>query len=122
MEITPSTIYWITRADKIQALIVVMAMISFAASVVFLARLFVEWNDHDQYPRRVANAAYAGVAAFLLSCVALAFVPTTKELAAIYVIPRIANSQTVRELGAHTVEAAKRWLDGMVDGREGAGK
>ena len=53
-----------------------------------------------------------------LTAAASMFIPTTKDCAAMYVIPKIANSQTVKELGPLAVEKAKQWLDGLAPDRK----
>lgn len=46
-----------------------------------------------------------------LSCRLLhPLVPTTKEMAAIIVIPKVANSESVQGLGEGVVELAKAWM------------
>lgn len=47
---------------------------------------------------------------WLLCRVTHPFVPTTKEMAAIVVIPRVANSESVQGLGEGIVDLAKVWM------------
>ena len=51
-----------------------------------------------------------GIAALFLSLCGMVFVPTMKEAAAIAVLPRIANSETVAEIGAEAKALAVEWL------------
>ena len=49
-----------------------------------------------------------------ISCVSMnatmTFVPTTKEMAAIYVIPKIANNEQLQNIGNEIMELATEWL------------
>ena len=48
------------------------------------------------------------VAVFMAAAV---LVPTTREVAAIIVIPRIANSESVEKIGTGIVDLATAWLE-----------
>jgi len=47
----------------------------------------------------------------LFSWLAIAFLPTTKQACAIYVIPRIVNNKEVQELPEKVVDLANEWLE-----------
>lgn len=53
---------------------------------------------------------------------AASFVPTTKEMAAIMVVPRIANSQSVSDVAEGIVELAKAWMVELRPAKEGDAK
>ena len=62
--------------------------------------------------RRFTRAVKLGVAAFMLG-LAISFVPSTKQMAAIIIIPKIANSEIVAEMGDATKELiglARDWM------------
>ena len=47
----------------------------------------------------------------LLLCISLiVFVPTTKEMAAILIVPKIANSEKVQQAGNRLYELAVEWM------------
>ena len=41
----------------------------------------------------------------------LSLIPTTKEMCAIIVIPKIANSEPVQEIGSGIVDLAREWIN-----------
>ena len=117
MSITPEMMYWLTRCDSICIagffLTVVFGIgfsISFCAIIDevsgVLIRLFCLFSF---------VASFAGIA----TCV---FVPSTREMAAIYVVPKIANSQTVKDLGEGVVTLAREWLEELRPAKKGGVK
>ena len=110
-------IYWITRLDHIHALIigilhftmilaVICGLISFATGVKEYSDGVATKNTHN-VPMYISIFML-----FLFSFfgVVKAFVPTTKEFAAIKVIPIIANNKEVQGLGTDIVDLAKDWV------------
>ena len=134
--ITPSTIYWLTRLDSIHhsldciiGLLIFVSILATAISVVlFLMSHFTgnkafdvfdgksdeELNDIHKAMRKWSRNAIKGViielaSTFLLQ-LSLAFLPTAKEMAAIIVVPRIANSESIQQLGDGIVNLAQEWM------------
>ena len=109
-EITPALVYWITRIEDFKFLGIVVGTIG-----VFIGTfLFLPMNDDcfDNSEKAVMRKAQkllllAGAIGFLLAV----FLPTRKEMAAIIVIPRIANSETVSEIGDGVKTLAAEWLE-----------
>jgi hypothetical protein len=91
--ITSWDIYWITRLDSIQAFFVVSVFIIGSALLAFLVLLFAEdcWDEHG-------GKYFAGVAIFLCMLVGGILTPSTKEFAAIYLIPKITSNEQVQKL------------------------
>ena len=97
MTISPSTIYWIMQADQIlnffsgillTCIITVVAMIVLAPFVVMIQEFF-------DYPIKKFLKIIACVAS--VSGLATAFIPSTKTLATMVVIPAIANSDVLQK-------------------------
>ena len=133
--ITPSMIYWMTRCDSIRAFFLNnfgIGVVLFLSLVVMLVsfiigrfagngsyEIFSGMSD-DEYLKHKATfqkisrrSLYLNL--FLLTLVFTfnlvgSFVPTTKEMCAIAVIPRIANSESVQDIGQGIVDLAKDWL------------
>ena len=114
MEITESTIYWITRLDGINvALGVLLAVTTVMGSLVCLiGSLEEEWA----FIRRFAPKA---VAITLVLTLALVFIPTTKEICAIKVIPVIVNDDSVQKIPGDIAELAHEWLEELRPVRKG---
>ncbi len=112
--ITPMQLYWMTRLDAINSFLTVCA-IAFAISAIvimlFIPPMFIEGDSASKSIGRALCKwlALPVVLVFLLSAVN-SFIPTTKEMAAIVVIPRVANSESVQQLGKGIVDLANQWL------------
>ena len=109
--ITPSLIYWITRLDGITtATGLILFFGSFATVTAYVCGLVASFNEEDiavplfKFARRALPVV---VVAGLLNI----FVPTKKDMAAIIVVPKIANSETVAELGDGIKTLAVEWLN-----------
>lgn len=63
-------------------------------------------QDNDFVERMEIGGPNAAVTLLLV-----AFIPSGKTLAAMYVIPPIVNSSAVQELPSELVEVAREWLD-----------
>ena len=119
--ITGSTIYWITRLDAIGHALVIFTGISGALAIVFAGLFGASVIDDSldgpaaQYFRRWA---LRGLVAFFVLLTAVTFVPSSKEMTAILVLPRIANSGFITEQVpaemADIYGMAKEWLKNVV--------
>ena len=118
MNITPEMMYWLTRCDSIQFLGTALLFAAPVSIVLFFGMAFdlgfkplVKWL--------VGSVLFV---LSLLGVVLTVFVPSTKEMAAIYVVPKIANSQTVKDLGEGVVTLAREWLEELRPAKEGGAK
>jgi len=100
--ITESQIYWITRMDYIQTALFVLGGITTGLAVVgfIISAICCMLNviSGDSEAKRMMSAC---------------FVPSTKELCAIKVIPKIVNNEEVQELPNRVVELAGEWLENL---------
>lgn len=120
--LTETTIYFITRLDDVKAvfhgIVIVSGMLVLASSIAVLilfsdagtnSKLIIdEWKKLIKWWKSVRLTCFV---LFIVSLVAYALTPTTKEMAAIKVIPAIVNSQDVQEIGQDFKVLAKEWLD-----------
>ena len=110
--ITESTIYWITRLDYIKNFISIVLLLSFFAS--FISIIFYQFHkeqSNNDWISDISKQEYRGymnifykcfsvsIIIMIISLVIVLFVPTTKEICMIKVIPMIANSEAVDQLG-----------------------
>lgn len=106
MNITPEIMYWLTRCDSICTASGILA-VAFAILFAFTIIPIIVGDD-ARACFVVCPLAFVIGMIFASTCV---FVPSTKEMAAIYVIPKIANSQTVKDLGEGVVMLAREWIE-----------
>lgn len=117
MTITPSTLYWITRCDGLHASGIVFPVVFMFATLC--STMYILLEESKLFAKFVWFVCVAG----LISSVSTALlVPTTKEMAAIIVIPELANSKTVKELGDGVVTLAREWLEELKPNKKGETK
>lgn len=114
--ITPSTIYWITRFDDIRtglaALAIAVLVLAALALFMFLATVENVAREHEIRCAKLAFCfAFALVLLAAVVGVVRAFVPTTRDAAAMAVLPALANSEKVQTVGNAVYDLAVEWLE-----------
>ena len=117
MTVTPSMLYWLTRLDNINTAFGILAFLgglAFVFSAVFHIATRCD-EECDEMSKKVASTAFKIITPlWLLGVVGTIFTPTSKEMAMIYVVPHIAESQVIKqdipELYDMGVAALKDWL------------
>ena len=117
MNITPEMMYWLTRCDSI---CIAGFFLAVASGIGFAISFCAIIDKVDGWLVRVfCLFSFVTCFACIATCV---FVPSTNEMAAIYVVPKIANSQTVKDLGEGVVTLAREWLEELRPAKEGGAK
>lgn len=130
--VTESFIYWFTRLDHLhdfsEGLSFLLSIVVLASGIAWLVSFIVRCtleSDRSSDNRSVSmtdiaiakticsisKKAFLYLVAFLaILDLSRAFIPTTKEMAAIYVVPKIANNENLHDIGNEMVVLAKEWL------------
>lgn len=138
--ITPSQVYWITRLDGLNNMFHTLSglamgvwiILTFAIALITInincaSNRMYGWYDGetDEEMERAKNNARTIRQSLIRYCLPIAFacdflftsivilLPTTKEMAAITIIPMMANSQAAQQLpdvATEFVSLAKDWL------------
>jgi heme/copper-type cytochrome/quinol oxidase subunit 2 len=104
MTITPGMIYLISLADSMIALFVIFIIISFIS--MFLIR------DHSEATGRDGtNKLCVCLLVLLFSIVSLVFIPSSKTLTAMYVIPTVVNNKEVQKLPENIIKFVNSYLE-----------
>ena len=110
--ITPMQMYWLLKLDDIITGCALMCIV-FVGCVLFSALAFCYAKDMKN--KKVGK--YASIA-FLLSVMGLiffsavtVFLPSTKQMAAIYVVPAIVNNERVQNIGNKTLDISEDLLE-----------
>lgn len=115
--ITESSIYWILKLDDIRGaavLFTVLSVIVFVISLCAFAALYIGGDEDDAYLIKGAFRTAAMLLVWLIINVAvIAFIPSTKQMAMIKVLPAIANSEVVGELSADAKEIYKMGIQAI---------
>ena len=109
--ITSTQLYWLTRLTCINTLLCLVALVSgIACFIIVMLVCMGDINWEDKIPKKIRNTA---IPCLLFSVIGLVFIPSTKEMAAILVIPQIANSEKVQEAGGKLYDLAVEWMDAL---------
>ena len=125
---TTAQMYWLTKLDDIRQALgsiiwVPIAWIAIVAVVSFCA--FMAYADMDSMRSvvigRIKKASWTCVPMVLwivATQIAVALVPSTAQMAAIVVVPRIVNNEQVQTVGNRLYDLATEWLDELRPGKE----
>ena len=116
--ITESQVYWITRLDSIRDIAVPVTVFGMLGIVVFVIAMVMKKMAIIDKDTEVADRAtvicrllWPVLISTTISLLILGFLPTTKEMCAIKIIPRIINNEKVQELPNKVVELANEWME-----------
>lgn len=118
--ITPWTIYWITRASSISnTLSAVTVVLGIIGAALMVACAIADGSGEREDAKGLLRIGWKVAILFAISLVASILTPTTKELAAMIVIPKVANSESVKQLGDGIVELANQWMEELAPEKKG---
>jgi hypothetical protein len=103
MDITPMQMYWITSLDSVVAASLFVAVI-FAVFAFITFGIMLDNCIHWLAP------FLSGFMAFIFLLIVV-FTPSTKQMAAILIIPKIANSEKVEKIGNGLYDLAVEWMN-----------
>ena len=120
--ITPTQMYWLVKLDDVRHLLSCIMWLPIVLAVVFGIIAFVTFMTTIEGSREARMEAISDIAklatwgVFMLFVVvalqvAIAFVPSTKQMAAIIVVPKIANSEKVQTVGNQLYDLAVEWMN-----------
>ncbi|MBQ1203574.1 MAG: hypothetical protein IIX61_07215 [Loktanella sp.] len=128
--ITTAQMYWLTRLTPlghgVGFIIFILAALALGLLILGLALQdpFEVNDDGHRFGRKMIKASpFVAVLAVIL-LIANCLLPTTKEMAAILIIPRVANSEKVQTVGNHLYDLACEWMEELrpAKGKEGGAK
>ena len=102
--ITTTQMYWLVTMDSI---VHASAIIAIALGVMAFLTIPMVLDD-DDLPKWTPSAIALVAVAFALVA---AFVPTTRQMAAIVMVPKIANNEKVQAAGNKLYDLAVEWMD-----------
>ena len=118
MELNSWTIYWITRFDSIHLISNPVCVIGLIAIIVgvfaHIAMTSSSDKDIQQCVPIIKKHLFWVVPTTLLFCAIEMFVPTTKEMAAIVIIPKVLNNQLTDDM-KDIHELARQYLQSKVN-------
>jgi hypothetical protein len=126
--ITASEIYWILKLDAIQNVFLAFSMLTGVFGIV----MAIAWGVMNSSPddcfdseKKAASCRkrfFITVPIFALLAAVTALTPSTKQMAAIKIIPAIANSEIVGELSADAKELYRMGINAIKEQLTGNNK
>ena len=120
-----SEIYWLTRIGVIGSACQVFAIwgiIIAICGVMFIPMWLEDWCDDEKDKKRVWTAVKTFFILWIISILGVIFVPTQKELIAIYgigtTIDYIKSNDKAKELPDKAVEAMTKYLESITDDKD----
>ena len=112
--ITESMVYWVLKLDDICKALVIVGMCSAALALCTLIAWGVNAAENDVKLARSAKKICSKSTVVALACLTiLTFIPKTKQMAMIKVIPAIANSEIAGEMSKDAKELYKMGVDAI---------
>lgn len=113
--VTTTQMYWFTRLDSLKAIGAVMAALG-----MLVTGITCGFGTTEENVRRVLrNILRVSATALAIGIAVCVFVPNTKEMAAILVVPRIANSESLTGISDGIKTLATEWLEELRPGKDG---
>ena len=112
--ITPSTIYWAAQCDCIRDTCIPIIMfggVLSAISVGLTVAVFYDKADTSGSRWISATASFVLVLVTIVGILGRIFIPTTKTVAAMYIIPAVANNEKVQDCGDRLYDLAIEWME-----------
>lgn len=100
MTISPWTLYWILTLDNIKSFCTIITLVTTVALILISALLIANSRDpciEDGPLRAYKYSLYISLILFAGALIGNAFIPSTKQMAAIIVVPAVVNSKIVQE-------------------------
>lgn len=114
MEVTPLMIYAIDISGTVKLVSKIVLVSSLIASII-LGILAVD----EEFARRAIKVIVVPV--ILISALLTVFIPESKTLAAMYVVPAVVNNEQIQNIGKNGLESlellTKQWVDELREGK-----
>jgi hypothetical protein len=112
--ITPSTIYWIGQCDQIRCILGPAAVIGLLFAIFLTIGAVCSTFDRST-PLFLRNLLFVlaplSWAVMFVAVIGLLFIPTTKTVAAMYVVPAIVNNEKLNDAGDRLYVLATEWME-----------
>ena len=97
------TIYGVALADDVKVAAVILTILF---AIAFVVALGVDTDNNRTWKRRIA-------AGFALALAVATFTPSSKTVAAMYILPKIVTGEKVRQLGDEAYDLAVEWMKSL---------
>lgn len=125
--ITASEIYWILKLDAIQNVFIIFSFLTslfgIAMAILWGANSSVDaYFDNEKKATVCRKRFFITIPIFVLLVIVTAMIPSTKQMAAMKLIPAIANSEIARELSGDAKELYRMGINAIKEQLTGNNK
>lgn len=115
MNITTTQMYWFMMLDNIK----IGSGLMCTVTTLFFVGMIIATIDLGKRPTIMKILTpILGVLSFALFSVCV-FLPSTKQMAAIMIVPKIANSEKVQTVGNRVYDLAVEWMEELKPNKTG---
>lgn len=118
MTLTAWDIYWVTRLDEISLVLGLFVGGGFVACGVSMFSYFVTDGEFVGFKTFAARLAPVLIVVAIVN----AFIPNTKQAAAMIVLPVIVNSEAAQQIPSELTTLAREWLQELRPAKKRGGK
>ena len=110
--ITPIQIYWILKLDAIHTASCLMFYAGLVLTLICGLGVLIFSDDYNyRVSKRFSNIiTWISVPLVVIGGLVNVFIPTTKQMVAIHVVPAIANNERVQNIGNKTLDISEDLL------------
>lgn len=112
---TMMQMYWFLMLDNIKKITMVPATIFVIFTIVFIICMLANCDDWDDLTDHWKKVFIRGsIISFIFAFIFISLtgmIPSTKQMAIIYVVPKIINNKQVQEIPKKMLELSTEWLD-----------
>lgn len=120
MELTVMQMYWLLKLDDIINFLIGTGIVSIGVLAICL--IFGPLVIHEIFNSppwlKIRNAAIILISYIFIVFLCATFIPTTKQLAAIMVVPKIANNEQVQQIPEKILNLGLEWLNELKPEKE----
>ena len=105
--------YWLLMLDNVLVISLVIFVLTFFGFVIcFVGAIIYKGEEHFECEYNKFKTGRNILFWFVLFFGSIiTFVPSTKKMAAIYVVPTIANNEKIQQIGGKTLDISNQLLD-----------
>lgn len=118
-----TTIYWITRCDYLHnvgffglALFTIVMIVNLLMCSIKCDNTY-DNKDLSQYWKLLQKQIYRNLCCAVFCIFIPVFIPTSKEMAAIYILPKIVNNTQIQKEASDLYQLSKSYLESQISNK-----
>lgn len=110
--ITPMQMYWLLKLDDIIGCCVIICMLLLMCALGSVITFCYATDVRNEKVKTYASISFIlAIIGIIFFGAVRVFLPSTNQMAAIYVVPAIANNEKIQQIGGKTLDISNQLLD-----------